>query len=92
MSSILIIDDEAALVTSISFALRGEGSFAAARAAMDHLRDAEFGPFKISLVVTRHNVDQLDEFKAIADSYGAQLRARFPDAPQTRQFNEGRYE
>jgi mycofactocin radical SAM maturase len=25
-------------------------------------------------VVTRHNVDQLDEFKAIADSYGAQLR------------------
>ena len=54
--------------------VRGEGSFAAARAAMDHLRDAEFGPFKISLVVTRHNVDQLDEFKAIADSYGAQLR------------------
>lgn len=54
--------------------VRGEGSFAAARVAMDHLRDAEFGPFKISLVVTRHNVDQLDEFKTIADSYGAQLR------------------
>ena len=31
-------------------------------------------PFKISIVVTRHNVEQLDEFKAIADSYGAQLR------------------
>ncbi len=33
-----------------------------------------FGPFKISVVVTRHNVDQLDEFKSLADSYGAQLR------------------
>jgi MoaA/NifB/PqqE/SkfB family radical SAM enzyme len=45
---------------------------------MDHLRDAgfveRFGPFKISVVVTRHNVDQLDEFKALADRYGAQLR------------------
>jgi mycofactocin biosynthetic radical S-adenosylmethionine protein MftC len=41
---------------------------------MDHLRDAGFGPFKISVVCTRHNVDQLDEFKALADSYGAQLR------------------
>ncbi len=36
---------------------------------MDHLADAGFGPFKISIVVTRHNVDQLDEFKALADSY-----------------------
>ena len=35
---------------------------------------ADFGPFKISVVVTRHNVDQLDGFKALADSYGAQLR------------------
>jgi hypothetical protein len=45
--------------------------------AMDHLRDAGFverNGFKISVVVTRHNVDQLDEFKALADSYGAQLR------------------
>jgi mycofactocin radical SAM maturase len=41
---------------------------------MDNLRAAGFGPFKISVVVTRHNVDQLDEFKALADSYGAQLR------------------
>ena len=30
--------------------------------------------FKISVVCTRQNVDQLDEFKAIADRYGAQLR------------------
>jgi mycofactocin radical SAM maturase len=55
-------------------AVRGEGSYAMARRAMDHLRDAGFGPFKISVVVTRHNVDQLDGFKALADSYGAQLR------------------
>ena len=54
--------------------VRGVGSYAAARRAMDHLADAGFGPFKISVVVTRHNVDQLDEFKALADSYGAQLR------------------
>jgi mycofactocin radical SAM maturase len=55
-------------------AVRGAGSYATARRAMDHLRDAGFGPFKISVVVTRHNVGQLDEFKALADSYGAQLR------------------
>jgi mycofactocin radical SAM maturase len=55
-------------------AVRGEGSYAMARTAMDNLQAAGFGPFKISVVVTRHNVDQLDEFKALADSYGAQLR------------------
>ncbi len=55
-------------------AVRGAGSFAVALRAMNHLRDADFGPFKISVVVTRHNVDQLDQFKALADSYGAQLR------------------
>jgi mycofactocin radical SAM maturase len=55
-------------------AVRGKGSYATAIAAMNHLRDANFGQFKISVVVTRHNVDQLDGFKALADSYGAQLR------------------
>jgi mycofactocin radical SAM maturase len=55
-------------------AVRGRGSYATARRAMDALRDAGFGPFKISVVVTRHNVGQLDEFKGLADSYGAQLR------------------
>ena len=30
--------------------------------------------FKMSVVCTRHNIGQLDEFKAIADRYGAQLR------------------
>jgi len=58
--------------------VRGEGSYAMARRAMDNLAAAGWvernGPFKISIVVTRHNVDQLDGFKALADSYGAQLR------------------
>ncbi len=59
-------------------AVRGPGSYDTAIRAMGHLRDAGFvernGPFKISVVVTRHNVDQLDEFQALADQYGAQLR------------------
>ncbi len=55
-------------------AVRGVGSYATAIGAMEHLHDAGFGPFKISVVVTRHNVDQLDAFKALADSLGAQLR------------------
>jgi len=55
-------------------ALRGEGSYAAARSAMDNLAAAGFGPFKISVVVTRDNVMQLDAFSDIADGYGAQLR------------------
>ncbi|HZB42681.1 MAG TPA: mycofactocin radical SAM maturase [Ilumatobacter sp.] len=55
-------------------AVRGEGSYVTARRAMDNLAAAGFGPFKISLVVTRHNVEQLDDFKQLADAYGAQLR------------------
>jgi mycofactocin radical SAM maturase len=54
--------------------LRGEGSYDSARRAMDHLADAGFGEFKISVVMTRDNVGQLDDFAAIADGYGAQLR------------------
>ncbi len=55
-------------------AVRGEGSFAAARRAMDNLAAAGFGPFKISVVVTRQNVEELDALDALAHSYGAQLR------------------
>jgi mycofactocin radical SAM maturase len=55
-------------------AVRGVGSYDMARRAMDHLAAANFGPFKISVVATRQNVPQLDQFKALADSYGAQLR------------------
>lgn len=55
-------------------AVRGHGSYDLARRAMDNLAAAGFGPFKISVVATRHNIPQLDGFKALADSYGAQLR------------------
>jgi mycofactocin radical SAM maturase len=58
----------------VNDAVRGTGSFAMATAAMEHLADADFGPFKISIVVTRHNVDQLDDFAAMAAGYGAELR------------------
>ena len=54
--------------------VRGPGSYDTAIRAMENLYEAGFGQFKISVVVTRQNVDQLDEFKAIADRYGAQLR------------------
>ena len=55
-------------------AVRGEGSWEAARRAMDNLAEANFGEFKISIVATRHNFDQLDDYKKMADDYGAQLR------------------
>lgn len=55
-------------------AVRGRGSYAAARRAMDALAGAGFGGFKISVVVTRHNVSQLDQLETLADGYGAQLR------------------
>ena len=54
--------------------VRGAGSFDAAMVAMDNLRDAGFGSFKISVVVTRHNVGQVDIYEALAESYGAELR------------------
>jgi len=55
-------------------AIRGDGSFALALAAMDHLADAGMRGFKVSVVVTRENLDQLDDFRSLADRFGAQLR------------------
>jgi mycofactocin biosynthetic radical S-adenosylmethionine protein MftC len=55
-------------------AVRGDGAWDMAITAMDHLRAAGFGRFKISVVVTRHNVGQLDAFEALAAAYGAELR------------------
>jgi mycofactocin biosynthetic radical S-adenosylmethionine protein MftC len=55
-------------------AIRGGGSYANARRAMDNLAAAGFGPFKISVVVTRDNAEQLDAFETLATGYGAQLR------------------
>jgi mycofactocin radical SAM maturase len=54
--------------------VRGPGSYATALRAMTNLAAAGFTGFKISVVVTRQNVGQLDEFKAIADRFDAQLR------------------
>jgi mycofactocin radical SAM maturase len=55
-------------------AVRGVGSFDTAVGAMGALADAGFEAFKISVVVTRENVGQLDRFEALAARYGAQLR------------------
>lgn len=55
-------------------AVRGDGSFATAVAAMERLAAADVGRFKVSVVATRHNVPQLDQLKALCDHYGAQLR------------------
>ena len=58
----------------VNDAVRGPGSYATALRAMRNLADAGFRGFKISVVMTRHNVGQLDAFKAIADRFDAQLR------------------
>ncbi|MFB6641469.1 mycofactocin radical SAM maturase [Streptomyces chartreusis] len=58
----------------VNDAVRGPGSYATALRAMENLADAGFGEFKISVVMTRHNVAQLDEFAELADRFGAQLR------------------
>ena len=55
-------------------AVRGHGSWDSAIGAMDQLRDAGFGQFKISVVITRQNIPQLDAFEALAAEYGAELR------------------
>jgi mycofactocin radical SAM maturase len=58
----------------INDAVRGTGSYLTALRAMSSLAEAGFLGFKISVVVTRQNVSQLDEFAALAGQYGAQLR------------------
>jgi [mycofactocin precursor peptide]-tyrosine decarboxylase / 3-amino-5-[(4-hydroxyphenyl)methyl]-4,4-dimethylpyrrolidin-2-one synthase len=58
----------------VNDAVRGRGSYAVAMRAMERLAAAGFQGFKMSVVVTRQNAGQLDEFKALADHYGAQLR------------------
>ncbi|MHB1710261.1 MAG: mycofactocin radical SAM maturase [Acidimicrobiales bacterium] len=58
----------------VNDAVRGPGSYDTAVAAMERLAAAGFVGFKLSVVVTRHNVSQLDAFKDLADGYRAQLR------------------
>jgi mycofactocin radical SAM maturase len=60
--------------SEINDAVRGAGSYDTALRAMTNLAEAGFKGFKISVVMTRQNVDQLDAFKAIADRFDAQLR------------------
>ena len=59
---------------AVNDAVRGPGSYDTAVTAMQRLHTAGMRDFKVSVVVTRENADQLDDFKAIADRYGAQLR------------------
>jgi len=59
---------------AVNDAIRGVGSFATAIRAMERLYAAGMKNFKISVVCTRQNIGQLDEFKAIAEHYSAQLR------------------
>jgi len=54
--------------------VRGPGSFQMAVQALENLAAAGFAEPKLSVVCTRHNVGQLDEFQRLADRYGATLR------------------
>jgi len=54
--------------------VRGPGSYDMALTALANLQDAGFQDAKISVVCTRQNIGQLDEFKALADRFGATLR------------------
>jgi mycofactocin biosynthetic radical S-adenosylmethionine protein MftC len=56
---------------AVNDAVRGRGSYETALRAMELLAGTGF---KLSVVVTRENAAQLDDFKALADFYGAQLR------------------
>ena len=59
---------------SVNDRVRGAGSYATAIGAMENLAAAGLEGFKLSVVVTRENVPQLDAFKELADGFGAQLR------------------
>jgi len=58
----------------VNDAIRGPRSYETAMRAMQNLADAGMRGFKLSVVCTRTNIAQLDEFTPIADRYGAQLR------------------
>jgi len=58
----------------VNDAIRGPGSFETAIRALERLAEAGAPSFKVSVVITRENIDQLDDFEALADHFGAQLR------------------
>ena len=59
---------------AVNDAVRGAGSHEAAMLAMAALSEAGFGPFKLSVVLTRHNVSQLEALLELARRFGAVLR------------------
>jgi mycofactocin biosynthetic radical S-adenosylmethionine protein MftC len=59
---------------AVNDAVRGPGSFATAIRALERLAEAGAPSCKISVVITRENMEQLDDFETLADHYGAQLR------------------
>lgn len=58
----------------VNDAVRGPGSYGMAIRALENLAAAGFKDAKISVVVTRQNIGQLDEFASLAGRYGATLR------------------
>ncbi len=54
--------------------LRGEGTYDMALTALRNLAEAGFRDAKVSVVVTRDNAHQLDQFQRIASDHGATLR------------------
>lgn len=59
---------------TVNDALRGPGSYDAALRALDRLVEAGLRHPKLSVVVTRENVHQLDALHALASAHGATLR------------------
>ncbi|MBF6426206.1 mycofactocin radical SAM maturase [Nocardia cyriacigeorgica] len=59
---------------AVNDAVRGPGSYDMAIRALENLAAAGFKDAKLSVVATRHNIAQLDQFREIADRYGATLR------------------
>ncbi|MGH3563122.1 MAG: mycofactocin radical SAM maturase [Mycobacterium sp.] len=58
----------------VNDAIRGPGSYDMAIRALENLATAGFTDVKISVVATQYNIDQLDDFAALANRYGATLR------------------
>lgn len=54
--------------------VRGVGSFQTAVTALERLAEANFVDPKISVVVTKQNVHQLDDFASLAELFGGTLR------------------
>ncbi len=59
---------------AVNDAVRGVGSYDTALRAMTNLAEAGFRGFKISVVMTRQNIPELDAFAALAARFDAQLR------------------